>query len=57
MLAGKDRIIDNARTKHLLTTLPIRQMTSIVYPDAEHTLEFGVQRDTFVADMVSWLCN
>lgn len=55
MLAGKDPIIDNERTQMTITLRQPRAITSIVYPDACHTLEFSQQRDRVLADLLSWL--
>lgn len=54
MLAGADRIIDNAATEGWLTRVrgPVR---SVVYPQAEHTLEFEACREQFVSDLLVWL--
>ncbi len=54
-LAGQDRIIDNARTKHFVRRLrwPGREITE--YPDAHHTLEFEPAPEPFLADLVGWL--
>lgn len=54
MLAGADRVTDNAATRDWLTQVrgPGRL---IVYPEAEHTLEFEACREQFVLDLLNWL--
>lgn len=55
MLAGRDRIIDNAATKRFALTLGSNDRREILYPDAAHTLEFEPNRDRFVNDLIGWL--
>lgn len=55
MLAGKDRIINNAQTKRRVETFASQHVTTIEYPHAEHTLEFDSKRDVMVRDLVTWL--
>ena len=55
MLAGKDRIIDNAATKQYYERLASTQRTLIEYPEAQHTLEFEPDRDQFVSGLLDWL--
>jgi len=55
MLAGRDRVINNEKTKRLVANLSTTRLTTIEYPHAAHTLEFDSQRDTFVNDLVTWL--
>jgi alpha-beta hydrolase superfamily lysophospholipase len=55
MLAGRDRIIDNAATKDWAHRLATRELTLHEYPDAQHTLEFEAQPEQFVADLLMWL--
>lgn len=54
LLAGRDRIINNGAT--WMKTQRFRGgRTTIVYPDAEHTLEFEADGHPFVGDMIGWL--
>lgn len=54
MLAGRDRIIDNAKTRKFVGKFDA--VTTIVdYPDAEHTLEFETPEHPWVGDMVRWV--
>lgn len=55
MLAGRDKIIDNARTKLCVCGLEIRHLTSIVYPEACHTLEFEPNRAAIFTELTDWL--
>jgi alpha-beta hydrolase superfamily lysophospholipase len=54
MLAGRDRIIDNARTRAFVNRLAPGGVEVIEYPDAHHTLEFEPGMP-FVADLLAWL--
>ena len=55
MLAGKDRIIDNAATKKWYDTLASQERALFEYPDACHTLEFEPDRDQWIGDLTGWL--
>ena len=55
MLAGKDRIIDNAATTEWFEGLASQERRLIEYPDACHTLEFEPDRERFVSDLCQWL--
>lgn len=55
MLAGRDRIIDNAQTRRFLDRLPAVDKEVIEYPDAHHTLEFEPDPERFVSDLRGWL--
>ncbi len=55
VLAGEDRIIDNSKTKLLVDSFSTREVTTVCYPGAQHTLEFESVRDQFVGDLVGWL--
>jgi len=54
-LAGDERIIDNDRTRKLVRDLnwPHRHVTT--YDHSRHTLEFGDDKDRFIADLTEWL--
>lgn len=54
-LAGKDRIIDNAATKELLSQLTFESLNLTEYPDARHTLEFEPNRDQIFDELIEWL--
>jgi alpha-beta hydrolase superfamily lysophospholipase len=54
LLAGHDRVIDNAATRRFLEAAPTNR-TVIEYPGAHHTLEFEPDGHPFVGDMIGWL--
>ena len=55
MLAGRDQIIDNTKTILTAKTFGTKDLTTVCYPDAQHTLEFESVRDQFVGDLIDWL--
>jgi alpha-beta hydrolase superfamily lysophospholipase len=55
LLAEKDRIIDNERTRRWLDTLPAGDRTVIEYPGAHHTLEFEPSPRRFLRDVRDWV--
>jgi alpha-beta hydrolase superfamily lysophospholipase len=55
MLAGKDRVIRNERTRRLLERWPATDKQLIEYPQAHHTLEFEPDPDRFINDLRGWL--
>jgi len=55
MMAGNDQIIDNNATRQLVARFGSERLTTIRYPDAQHTLEFEPNREIFVADLIEWL--
>jgi alpha-beta hydrolase superfamily lysophospholipase len=55
MLAGKDRIIDNDRTRRFVERLPTPDREILDYAVAAHTLEFEPDPDVFVGDLERWL--
>ncbi len=55
MLAGRDRIIDNAATRQWFARLAALDRTLVEFPAATHTLEFDACRERFVAQLVGWL--
>lgn len=55
MLAEKDRIIDNFRTRRYVESLPATDKETIEYAGARHTLEFEADPERFVKDLVQWL--
>jgi len=54
MLAGRDRIIDNAKTRRYVEKFPGPKQV-IEFPEAHHTLEFEPEGQTFVTDLLAWL--
>jgi alpha-beta hydrolase superfamily lysophospholipase len=55
LLAGKDRIIDNDRTKRYFDRLQNKANRTIEYPESAHTLEFEPDRDVFINDLIEWM--
>jgi alpha-beta hydrolase superfamily lysophospholipase len=55
MLAGKDRILDNGRTKTFFKQFATPQKRVIEYPEAHHTLEFEPDPEPFIHDLTNWL--
>ena len=55
MLAGKDRILNNAATRKLLAEFAGAKSIAVVdYPDAHHTLEFEVD-NRWLRDLAAWM--
>jgi alpha-beta hydrolase superfamily lysophospholipase len=54
LLAGRDRIIHNART-HAYVERFAGQKEVIEYPEAHHTLEFEPEPGVFLNDLIGWL--
>jgi alpha-beta hydrolase superfamily lysophospholipase len=54
LLAGRDRIIDNERTRRFVQrfagTVEVKE-----YPEAHHTLEFEPDPEVFLNDLLAWL--
>lgn len=55
MLTGKDRIIDNQRTRRYVERFATKDKTIIEYPDSHHTLEFEHEPDVFIKDLLEWI--
>lgn len=55
MLAGRDRVIDNLKTRIQATRFGTRHLTCICYPNACHTLEFEPNRTAILSDLTEWL--
>ncbi len=54
-LAGRDRIIDNERTRQWVRGLPMADRHIREFPDAEHTLEFESDPREFIQSMADWI--
>jgi acylglycerol lipase len=52
-LAGRDRIIDNERTRRFVRELAIPDRSIIEYPEAHHTLEFEPDPRPYCNDLVA----
>jgi alpha-beta hydrolase superfamily lysophospholipase len=57
MLAGRDRIIDNDRTRAYVGRFAGADRTVIDYPAAHHTLEFEPDPAPFVDDLLGWFAR
>jgi len=55
MLAGRDRIVDNARTLAYFDQLAATNRRVIDYPEGCHTLEFDADPSRYALDLVDWL--
>ena len=55
MLAGRDRIVDNRRTRDFFARTAARCRTLIEYPNAAHTLEFEPDPEPYLADLTRWV--
>ena len=55
MLAGRDKIIDNAKTRARVASFMANDFTSLCYPDACHTLEFEPNPAVIFSDLTEWL--
>lgn len=53
LLAGKERIVDNERTKRFARALRCRQMRIVEHPEAAHTLEFEAQPQKYYDDLAA----
>jgi alpha-beta hydrolase superfamily lysophospholipase len=55
MLAGHDRIVDNARTRSYFAGIGSAYPRVIDYPDGHHTLEFDPDSSRYALDLADWL--
>jgi acylglycerol lipase len=55
MLSGRDRIVDNSRTRAFFNRTGSRFRTLIEYPNAAHTLEFEPDPEPYFADLKNWV--
>lgn len=55
MLAGREGIVDNRRTRQFFNTLAARDKTMIDYPNAAHTLEFEPDPVPYFNDLAAWV--
>jgi alpha-beta hydrolase superfamily lysophospholipase len=55
LLAEKDRVIDNRRTRRYVERFASSDREIIEYPGAHHTLEFEPDPDRFIDDVRRWL--
>jgi acylglycerol lipase len=57
ILAGRDRIVDNRRTRAYFGRTASGRKTLLEYRDATHTLEFENEPDEYFADLTAWIAN
>jgi alpha-beta hydrolase superfamily lysophospholipase len=57
MLAGHDRIVDNARTRSYFEGIGSACSRVIEYPDGNHTLEFDPDPSRYALDLAEWLAE
>jgi acylglycerol lipase len=55
VLAGQDRIVDNARTRAYFDGILSSQKRIIDYPEGHHTLEFDPDPSRYALDLADWL--
>jgi alpha-beta hydrolase superfamily lysophospholipase len=55
MLAGRDRIVDNRRTRAFLNRTAATCRTCVEYPGAAHTLEFEQDVAPYLSDLTDWI--
>jgi acylglycerol lipase len=55
MLSGRDRIVDNRRCRHFLSSTGAVHKTLIEYPNAAHTLEFDPDPQRYFYDLADWI--
>jgi acylglycerol lipase len=55
MLAGHDRIVDNARTLAYFQRLASTDRRVIEYPEGHHTLEFEADPTQYARDLIDWI--
>ena len=57
MLAGRDRIVDNAKTRAYFDRLASADRRLIEYPEGHHTLEFEADPSRYAVDLAAWFTN
>jgi alpha-beta hydrolase superfamily lysophospholipase len=55
MLAGQDRIVDNARTLAYFQRFASTDRQVIEYPEGHHTLEFESDPTQYARDLIGWI--
>lgn len=56
-MAGEDEIADNLNNREWLATVPAKDKTLTVYPDARHILEYSPVREQYFKDLAQWLAR
>jgi alpha-beta hydrolase superfamily lysophospholipase len=57
MLAGRDQIINNSRTRHFYARIPATNKTLFEYASAAHTLEFEPDPQPYFRDLTNWIAR
>lgn len=57
VLAGRDRIVDNARTRRYFANITASDKTLLEYSGAAHTLEFETDPQPYINDLAGWLLH
>ncbi len=57
MLAGRERIVDNGRTREFLHRVVAPDKVCLEYPDAGHTLEFEPDPAPYLEDLRAWVAR
>ncbi|QDV33673.1 alpha/beta fold hydrolase [Tautonia plasticadhaerens] len=55
MLAGRDRIVDNDRTRAYFSRIASADTQEVEYPEAHHTLEFEADPGRYARDLIGWI--
>ena len=55
MIAGQDRIVDNARTLADFQRLASTDRQVAEYADGHHTLEFEADPTQYARDLIDWI--
>jgi alpha-beta hydrolase superfamily lysophospholipase len=55
VLAGRDRIVNNRRTRDFFFRTTTAQRTLLEYPNASHTLEFESDPEPYFRDLAEWI--
>jgi alpha-beta hydrolase superfamily lysophospholipase len=57
MLAGRERIVDNGRTRDFFHRIRSPDKTELEYPTAGHTLEFEPDPSRYLCDLRDWIAR
>jgi acylglycerol lipase len=57
MLAGRERIVDNRRTREFFRRIAAPDKSCLEYPDAGHTLEFEADPTPYLEDLRAWVAR
>ena len=57
MLAGRERIVDNVRTRRFFDRVAATDKTCLEYAEAAHTLEFEPDPTRYLDDLTRWLTS